>query len=71
MYKLCVRLVQLEQQIKSCNIDVLGINEIRLKGNLELTTGNGNTVFYSGKENGTDNGVGFVISKEIRNSLQT
>ena len=44
---------------------------MRWNGNGELVTGNDNILFYIGIENGSESGVGLIISKEIRNSLQT
>lgn len=63
------RLAQLEAQIEKYNVAVLAVSEMRWCGNGEMVSANGNVVLHSGKENRSESGVGFIITKDLRKAL--
>ena len=48
--------------------DVIGLAETRLTGDSELTTEEGHKLYYRGQGNYYE-GVGFMVKKEIKNSV--
>lgn len=65
------RLAQIEAEMLKFNVAILGISEMRLCGNGQITAANGNVVLYSGKVSRRESGVAFVISKELRTTLSS
>ena len=51
------------------NIDILGVSEMRWNGSGEKMSAYGNTILHSGKEDRGESGVGFIISRQIRKTL--
>ena len=51
------------------NIDILGISEMRCNDSGEKMSAYGNTILHSGNEYRGDSGVGFIISRQMRNSV--
>jgi len=50
------------------NIDILGVSESRFKGSGDINVMN-RWLLYSGNENDSVNGVGFLVKKEVKNSI--
>lgn len=65
------RLAQIEKVMTSYKINILGISEMRWNNSGEFTTNNGNTVLFSGKDTGGESGVGILIGKQIRNTMDS
>ena len=49
--------------------NILGLSELRWKGFGEITVGNNHKLFYSGKNDKHEYGVGFLVNKEIVNTV--
>ena len=52
------------------NIDILGFAEHRMAGQGHFNNEGGSTILYSGKEKSGHSGVGFILSKNVKNCLQ-
>lgn len=63
------RLAQVEKEMKRYKIEILGLSEVRWNGCGEMKTTDGSTFLHSGLENGSNYGVGFLMSNEVRKSL--
>ena len=62
------KLEELMNELSRYKWDVIGLAETRLTGDGELTTEEGNKLYYSGQGKHYE-GVGFMVKKEIQNSL--
>ena len=51
------------------NIDILGVSEMWWNGSGEKMLAYGNTILKSGKEDRGESVVGFIISRQMRNTL--
>lgn len=56
-------LVELEEAFLKSNIDILGLSEIKRRGEIMMTTQKGNLLYYKGNNLG-QRGIGFIIKKE-------
>ena len=63
-----VKLEELMKELSRYKWDVIVIAETRLTGDGELTTEEGNKLYYSGQGKYYE-GVGFMVKKEIKNSV--
>ena len=62
-------LQELIHEIDRYRGNILGLCEIRWKNFGETTTEEGHKVFFSGKENKHEHGVGFLVHKDIVNTV--
>lgn len=53
----------IEREMQSRNIDILGLSEVHWRGSGHFVTENGNTVYYSGSNEKSENGVAFIVPK--------
>ena len=65
----CGKLEELSRELDRYRWDVIGLSEIRWLGTGEETTDNGHTLLYSGQEKLKRHEVGFLIRKELINSI--
>jgi len=61
----CGKLKQVEKEMTSCMLDIMGLSETRWKGNGEIRTQNGNFLIFSGVGEDTEHGsgVGILMNK--------
>jgi len=55
----------IKQEMARVNIDILGINELKLTGMGEFNS-NDRYIYYCGQESLRRNGVAFIVNKESR-----
>jgi len=60
------KLKQVEKEMTNYNLDIMGLSEIRWKGNGKIKTQNGNSLIFSGMGEDKEhrNGVGILMNKE-------
>ena len=63
------KIIDLEDQLKSFNWDVIGLSEVRRKDEGQITLKSGNCLFWHGSSSGRVGGVGFIINKNIENKI--
>jgi exonuclease III len=64
-----VQLKDFELQAKKSKFDVIGLAEVRRRGNGRLDLNSGYILFHSGKKDQSLSGVGFFISQNWANRL--
>ena len=62
------KLQELTHEVDRCRWNSLGLCEMRWKNFGETTTEEGHKVFFSGKEDKHEHGVGFLVHKDIVSS---
>ena len=67
--KTCRETSELAHEMDRYRWNILGLCEMRWKNFGETTTEEGHTVFFSGKEDKHDYGVGFLVHKDIVNTV--
>ena len=67
--KSCGKLQELTHEINRYRWNILGLCEMRRKNFGETTTEEGHRVFFSGKEDRHEHGVGFLVHKDIVNNV--
>ena len=65
----CGKLEELSKELDRYKWDIIGLAETKWVGTREETTDNGHKFFYSGHEKLKRHGVGFLIRKELVNSI--
>ena len=63
------KLKELTHEMDRHRWNILGLCEMRWKNFGETTTVEGHQVFFSGKENKHEHGVGFLVHKDIVNTV--
>ena len=63
------KLQELTHEMDRYRWNILGLCEMRWKNFGEITTEEGHKVFFSGKEDKYEHGVGFLVHKEIVNTV--
>ena len=63
------KLQELTHEIDRYRWDILRLSEMRWKNFGETTTAEGHKVFFSGKEHKHEHGVGFLVHKDIVNTV--
>ena len=63
------RLLELEEELQHITWDIVGLSEVRRKGEDFLDLKSGNMFYYQGTDNGRCSGVGFLVSKNIKNNV--
>ncbi|XP_024891714.1 craniofacial development protein 2-like [Temnothorax curvispinosus] len=58
-----------ESEMQRCGVDILGLSETHLKDNGHFKTGNGNMIFLAGNGERSNNGVGFIVAKNLRDCV--
>ena len=64
------KLQELTHKIDRYRSNILGLCEMRWKNFGETTTEEGHKVFFSGKEDKHEHGVGFLVQKDIVNTVR-
>ena len=59
----------LEHELERYQWEIIGLAEMRWKGFGETSTDNGHRLFYSGRQDRHQDGVGFLVHKNIVNSI--
>ena len=67
--KSCREIQELTHEMDRYRWNILGLCEMRWKNFGETTTVEGHQVFFSGKENKHEHGVGFLVHKDIVNTV--
>ena len=62
------KIEELNNELSRYKWDIVGLSETRLSGCGELTTNEGNKIYYSGREKHQED-VGFIVRKELINSV--
>ena len=60
---------ELTHEIQRYKWNILGLCEVRWKNRGEITTLEGHKFYYSGKEDKHEQGVGFLVQKDIANTV--
>ena len=68
-WKTAGKLQELTHEMDRYRWNILRLCEMRWKNFGETTTGEGHKVFFSGKEDKHDHGVGFLVHKDIVSTL--
>lgn len=63
------RLKELEKEIEPIKWDIIGIGEVRRRGEKCVKLQSGHTLFYKGQEDKSEGGVGLLINKKIANNV--
>ena len=63
------KLEELTHEMRRYHWSVLGLCELRSKNFGETTTQDGHQFYFSGKEDGHENGVGFLVHKDTVNTV--
>ena len=63
------RLLELEHELETIKWDILGISEVRRKGEGMIKLQSGNHLYYKGTDTGRTSGVGFLINKNLKHKL--
>ena len=64
------RLESLEEQLKEIKWDIIGISEMRRKGECLAKRKNGHLIYNVGNNNEAKNGVGFIINKRLESHIE-
>ena len=62
------KITELEHEIQNLKWDIIGLSEIR-RGEEKIQLNSGHILFWKGYENKSEEGVGFLIIKNIRNNI--
>ncbi|KAL1447418.1 hypothetical protein WDU94_003530 [Cyamophila willieti] len=63
------RLHELELELEKINWDIIGLCEVRRKGEERLELNSGHIFYYRGTEKGGHNGVGFIVNRKYKNNI--
>ena len=63
------KLQELEEELEKINWDIIGLSEVRRKGEELVELKSGHLFYYRGTETGRTSGVGFLINKTIKDRL--
>ena len=63
------KMEELTHEIQRYKWNILGLCEVRWKNRGEITTLEGHKFYYSGKEDKHEQGVGFLVQKDIANTV--
>ena len=63
------KLKELTHEMERYRWNILGVGEMRWKNSGETATEEGHMVFFSGKEENYEHGVGFLVHKDIVNTV--
>ncbi|XP_071642962.1 craniofacial development protein 2-like [Temnothorax longispinosus] len=55
--------------MQRCGVDILGLSETHLKDSGHFETGNENMIFLAGNGEKSNNGVGFIVAKNLRDCV--
>ena len=64
------RIESLEDQLKEIKWDIIGISEMRKKGECLAKRRNGHLIYNMGNNNEAKNGVRFIINKRLENHIE-
>ena len=59
----------IEKEMERCGVEIMGISESHWRGCGHITTDRGNTVYFSGQDNSSRNGVAFIIPRRLNNAV--
>ncbi|XP_067127708.1 craniofacial development protein 2-like [Centruroides vittatus] len=63
------RLQELEEELLKIKWDVIGLSEVRRKGEGQIQLKSGHIFYYRGTENGKNSGVCFIINKRWKDNI--
>ena len=63
------RLQELEEELDKIRWDIIGLSEIRRKGEEEIELNSGHILYYRGTNDGRTSGVGFLVHKKWKNHI--
>lgn len=58
-----------EREMRTYNLDILGLSETHWRNSGHFRTAEGNTVYFSGPENTSSNGVAIIVPPKLNNSV--
>lgn len=64
------KIYELEEEIKDLNWDIIGLAEVKRKGEERITLQSGNILYYKGHDEQSLNGVGFLVSKKYASRIE-
>ena len=63
------KLQEMVKEMERFDVGIIGLSEVRWKGAGHFSTEDGHQVIFSGNQQTSRNGVGFLVSKEYRNAV--
>ncbi|XP_072397221.1 uncharacterized protein [Diabrotica undecimpunctata] len=57
------KLLEMEEELKSIKWDVMGLSEVRRRGEEQYTLKSGHLFHFKGEDNSSNGGVGFIVHK--------
>lgn len=63
------KLIELEEELKHIKWDILGLSEVRRKGENQITLNSSHLLHYRGEEDVAQGGVGFVVHKNHKQNI--
>lgn len=64
------RMIELEEELQKIKWDVIGLSEVRRRGENQVTLRSGNLFHYKGLEDKSEGGVGFIVHKRHLASIK-
>lgn len=64
-------LIELQTELQKIKWDVVGLGEVRRRGEGLVTLKSGHSFYYAGEEDKSEGGVGFIINKRLKNQILT
>lgn len=64
-----LKILELEEELKQIHWDIVGLSEVRRRGEEQISLKSGNTFYYRGNEESSDGGVGFIIHKRLVSNI--
>ncbi|XP_064424659.1 craniofacial development protein 2-like, partial [Latimeria chalumnae] len=64
-----MKLQELEEELRRIKWDIVGLSELRHKGEEQLELKSGHLFYHRGSKNGRTGGVGFLIHKRLKNNI--
>lgn len=62
-------MTELESEIQKIKWDVIGLSEVRRRGEGLIKLQSGHSFYYAGEEEKSEGGIGFVINKRLENQI--
>jgi hypothetical protein len=63
------RLTELEKELDLIKWDIVGLSEVRRRGEELTELRSGSMFYYKGRENDSNSGVGFLVNRNIKNKV--
>lgn len=64
------KILELEEELSKIHWDIVGLSEIRRRGEQQLRLKSGNALYFRGNEDRSEGGVGFIIHKKHTKNIE-